>query len=281
MRHGYLHFLLDPIPYRHRRAVERLRPLLTYAGRAPRFPVEYREQFTAFVVECLVRAVELRLQSLSAGKVAESLQNEDADGYILVRPLYERLKEFETAEPAMTFYFPDLLAGVNLSSEAARLEKVTFAPARELAPRVSEPVVQLSETERLLAEGDALIADRKPQDADAAYRAALAKEPNSPRALYGAGIAAALLRDVERAKGLFQQVIAGAAQGQYGAADQRWLAWSHVYLGRIYDVEGKRELALTEFRAALAIPDAPEEVRAAAQRGIDQGFRPARPESKP
>jgi hypothetical protein len=255
--------------------------LLTYAGRAPRFPAEYREQFTAFVVECLVRAVELRLQSLSAGKVAESLQNEDADGYILVRPLYERLKEFETAEPAMTFYFPDLLAGVNLSSEAARLEKVTFAPPLELAPRVSEPVVQLSETERLLAEGDALIADRKPQDADVAYRAALAKEPNNPRALYGAGIAAALLRDVERAKGLFQQVIAGAAQGQSRAADQRWLAWSHVYLGRIYDVEGKRELALTEFRAALAIPDAPEEVRAAAQRGIDQGYRPARPESKP
>jgi hypothetical protein len=54
-----------------------------------------------------------------------------------------------------------------------------------------------------------------------------------------------------------------------------------VYLGRIYDVEGKRELALTEFRAALAVPDAPEEVRAAAQRGIDQGYRPARPESKP
>lgn len=281
MRHGYLHFLLDPIPYRHRRAVERLRPLLAYASRAPRFPAEYREQFTAFVVECLVRAVELRLQSLSAGKVAESLQNEDADGYILVRPLYERLKEFETAEPAMTFYFPDLLAGVNLSSEAARLEKVTFAPALELAPRISEPVVQLSETERLLAEGDALIADRKPQDADVAYRAALAKEPNNPRALYGAGVAAALLRDVERAKGLFQQVIGGAAQGQYRPADRRWLAWSHVYLGRIYDVEGKRELALTEFRAALAIPDAPEEVRVAAQRGIDQGYRPARPESRP
>jgi tetratricopeptide (TPR) repeat protein len=233
------------------------------------------------VVECLVRAVELRLQSLSAGKVAESLQSADADGYILVRPLYERLKVFETAEPAMTFYFPDLVGGIDLPAEAARLEKVTFAPALELAPRVSEPVLQVSETERMLAEGDALIADRKPQDADAAFRAVLAKEPANPRALYGAGIAAAMLRDVERAKSLFQQVIAGAAQGQYRPAELRWLAWSHVYLGRIYDVEGKRDLALTEFRAALAIADAPQSVREAAQRGIDQGYRPARPESRP
>jgi len=281
MRHGYLHFLLDPIPYRHRRAVERLRPLLAYAGRAPRFPAEYREQFPSFVVECLVRAVDLRLQSLSAGKVAEALQDADADGYILVRPLYERLKVFETAEPAMTYYFPDLLAGIDLPAEAARLEKVTFAPPLELAPRVSEPVVQISETERMLAEGDVLIADRKPQDADAAFRAVLEKEPGNLRALYGAGVAAVLLRDVERAKGLFQQVIAGKAEAQVRPADSRWLAWSHVYLGRIYDVEGKRELALTEFRAALAVPEAPQEVRAAAQRGIDQGYRPVRPESKP
>lgn len=281
IRHGFLHFLLDPLPYRHRTEVERLRPLLAYAGRAPRFPAEYREQFPSFVVECLVRAVELRLQSLSAGRIAEGLQSADADGFILVRPLYERLKEFETAEPAMTFYFPDMLAGVDLPSEAARLEKVTFAPALNAAPRVSEPVVQLSETERLLAEGEALIADRKPDEADVTFRAVLAKEPENPRALYGAGIAAALLRDVERAKGLFQQVIAGAAEGRYRPADMRWLAWSHVYLGRIYDVEGKRELALTEFRAALAIAEAPEDVRAAAQRGIEHGYRPARPESKP
>jgi tetratricopeptide (TPR) repeat protein len=255
--------------------------LLSYAGRAPRFPAEYREQFPAFVVECLVRAVELRLQSLSPGKVAESLQEADADGYILVRPLYERLKAFETAEPAMTFYFPDLLAGIDLPSEAARLEKVKFAPAREMAPRVSEPVAQISESERLLAEGDALIADRKPQDAEAAFRAVLEKEPGNLRALYGAGVAATLQRDVERAKELFQQVIAGAAQAQERPATLRWLAWSHVYLGRIYDVEGKRELALTEFRAALAIPEAPRAVRDAAQRGIEQGYRPARPETKP
>lgn len=281
MRHGYLHFLLDPLPYRHRRAVERLRPLLTYAGRAPRFPAEYREQFPAFVVECLVRAVELRLQSLSPGRVAESLQEADADGYVLVRPLYERLKMFETAEPAMTYYFPDLLAGVDLPSEAARLERVTFAPPREAAPRVSEPVVQISETERLLAEGDALIADRQPRDAEAAFRAVLEKEPGNLRALYGVGVAATLQRDVERAKGLFQQVIAGAAQARQHPANLRWLAWSHVYLGRIYDVEGKRELALSEFRAALAIAEAPQAVRDAAQRGIEQGYRPVRPESRP
>ncbi|MGH9860543.1 MAG: hypothetical protein ACRD5F_11020, partial [Candidatus Acidiferrales bacterium] len=111
-------------------------------------------------------------------------------------------------------------------------------------------------------------------------REVLAKEPANPRALYGAGISAALLRDVERAKRLFQRVITGAGV-ERRASDARWLAWSHVYLGRIYDVEGKRDLALTEFRAALAIENAPENVRAAAQRGLEKGYRPSPPSERP
>ncbi|MGH9816200.1 MAG: tetratricopeptide repeat protein [Candidatus Acidiferrales bacterium] len=280
IRHGFLHYLLDPLPYRHRRAVERLRPLLTYANRAPRFPAEYREQFPAYVVECLVRAVELRMQQPAAGRLAEELQSADADGFIFVRPLYERLKVFETAEPAMTFYLPDLLGGIHLGTEAARLEKVQFAPARDAVRRIAETVAQISETERLLNEAEALIADRKAAEADAAFREVLSKEPANARALYGAGISAALLRDVERAKRLFQRVITGAGV-ERRASDARWLAWSHVYLGRIYDVEGKRDLALTEFRAALAIENAPENVRAAAQRGLEKGYRPSPPSERP
>ncbi|MGH9791926.1 MAG: tetratricopeptide repeat protein, partial [Candidatus Acidiferrales bacterium] len=195
--------------------------------------------------------------------------------------LYERLKVFETAEPAMTFYLPDLLGGIHLGTEAARLEKVQFAPARDAAPRIAETVAQISETERLLNEAEALIADKKAAEADAAFREVLAKEPANPRALYGAGISAALLRDVERAKALFQQVIAGGADAGRRASDARWLAWSHVYLGRIYDVEGKRDLAVTEFRAALAVENAPENVRAAAQRGLERGYQPAPPSDRP
>lgn len=281
IRHGFLHFLLDPVPYRHRTATERLRPILTYAARAPRFPGEYREQFPAYVVECLVRAVELRLRN--AGRVAEVeiLNTADADGYVLVRPLFDALKSYEEAEPAMTFFYPDLLRRINLSAEAARLEKVQFAPAQEASPQLAEAVVPISETDRMLAAAESLISDRRPADAAEILAEVLQKEPGNARALYGAGMSAVLLRDVEKAKALFQQVIAGSGPSQKLPADSHWVAWSHVFLGRIYDVEGKRELAVSEFQAALAVENAPESVRTAARRGIDQGYKPAPPEGRP
>jgi hypothetical protein len=41
----------------------------------------------------------------------------------------------------------------------------------------------------------------------------------------------------------------------------------------MYDVEGKRDLAVLEYRAALAVGGAPESARTAAQRGIETGYQ--------
>ena len=48
------------------------------------------------------------------------------------------------------------------------------------------------------------------------------------------------------------------------------LAWSHVYLGRIYDDEGEHERALGEYRAAMGTEGAPAAARQAAQRALDK-----------
>jgi hypothetical protein len=45
-----------------------------------------------------------------------------------------------------------------------------------------------------------------------------------------------------------------------------------VYLGRINDLEGERDLALAEYRAALAVTGAPEAAYVAAQRGVEQKY---------
>ena len=37
--------------------------------------------------------------------------------------------------------------------------------------------------------------------------------------------------------------------------DPRMLAWSHIYLGRIFDIQEKREVAVEHYRAALAAGD--------------------------
>jgi hypothetical protein len=98
-------------------------------------------------------------------------------------------------------------------------------------------------------------------------------------------VAAVLQGDADRAKELFHRLVVNPPQpvGQAGAAtkqDPLILAWSHVYLGRIYDVDGNRELAVSEYRAALSVQGAPESARLAAQRGIEKGYERA-PRSRP
>jgi hypothetical protein len=46
------------------------------------------------------------------------------------------------------------------------------------------------------------------------------------------------------------------------------MAWSHIYLARIYDDEGLGEQAKTEYQAALAVIGGPEQAKQAAQRAL-------------
>jgi hypothetical protein len=46
------------------------------------------------------------------------------------------------------------------------------------------------------------------------------------------------------------------------------LAWSHIYLARIYDGEGQARQAQAEYQAALTVPNGPEQARQAAQKGL-------------
>jgi len=51
------------------------------------------------------------------------------------------------------------------------------------------------------------------------------------------------------------------------------VSWSHIYLGRMYDVEGQRDLAVAEYQQALAVAGAPASARTAAQRGVETGYQ--------
>ena len=39
------------------------------------------------------------------------------------------------------------------------------------------------------------------------------------------------------------------------AKDPRIAAWSHIYLGRILDLQDDREAAVEQYKAALSVPD--------------------------
>ena len=108
----------------------------------------------------------------------------------------------------------------------------------------------------------------------------LAVHPDDLRATYGLAVASALSGKPERARELFSKVIAASkspAVGPGANPDPANVSWSHIYLGRMYDVEGQRDLAVGEYQAALAVAGAPESARTAARRGVESGYQtPAR-----
>ncbi len=301
--------MLDPLPLKYREALMKKRGLLNIAARAPRLPSEYKNDFMAYADECLIKAVELRIRHLKPDQQEAVLAEDDQSGFIMVRLFVTQLQKFEKAEPAMSYYFPDLLDGIDPAAEQKRLQNFQFAALPDAAPESAarggvrsglQPGQMLdpqSELERALAQGDHEIALQDGAAAGKTFEKILAKYPENARANFGLAVASLLNHDADRAQELFEKLVAAArapagadaqanapessdaaadheAAERGAAADPGIIAWSHVYLGRLHDFAEEREQALGEYRAALAIPGAPEAARVAAQRGIDAPYNP-------
>ena len=61
------------------------------------------------------------------------------------------------------------------------------------------------------------------------------------------------------------------------AREPKVLAWSHIYLGRIFDLQEERDAAMDQYRSALNAAGAMPEVKAAAERGLHQPYEPPHP----
>jgi tetratricopeptide (TPR) repeat protein len=208
-----------------------------------------------------------------------------------VRPLFRVLANFEGAEPAMKYYFPDMVRAIDVNVEAKRIQAIQFAPAEVVAakPRdtqaeevarrtpVSTAIPNDAEAIAALTEGERRIAEKNARAAEDSFRRVLAKYPDQPRAWYGLGLVALLDHDGARAKEVFGRLTAGEhAAGQ----DPMVLAWSHIYLARIYDDEGQTEQAKTQYQAALDVDGGPQQARQAAQKGL-AGFANQKPSEHP
>ena len=274
IQHAYLHFVLDPLTLQYRKQIESKRSLLAIAAAAPRLPEEYRGDFLAFTDECFIKSVELRLRRLSASQLEAAMADADQSGFILVRPFVAQLQKFEKAEPAMSYYFPDLIAAIDVQAQQQRLKDVKFSPdspAPAPAPQ-TDSAGSASELDRLLAQGDRQIAVQNAQAAAATFESILAKYPGEPKAEYGLAIASVMAGNAERAEQLFSKLVSSSVQSPNGA-DPAVVSWSHVYLGRIHDLEDERDATLIEYRGALSVAGAPEAARVAAQRGLDEPYK--------
>jgi tetratricopeptide (TPR) repeat protein len=285
VQHAYLHFMLDPLPLKYRNVLMQKKGILNAAALAPRLPVEYRSDFLAFSDECLIKSVELRIRHLKPEELEKALVENDRAGFVMVRPFVTQLQKFEKSEPAMSLYFPDLIAGIDVEAERKRLQNFAFAPESDAAAAFAKKsergaAVPTDELSQLLAEGDHEIATQDPTAAAATFQKILAKHPDEPRAFYGLAVASLLNHDAPRAQELFEKLVSpphtGATDsaGAPVTADPSILAWSHVYLGRMHDFADERDQAVSEYEAALAIDGAPEAARAAATRGVTTPYGP-------
>jgi Flp pilus assembly protein TadD len=134
------------------------------------------------------------------------------------------------------------------------------------APSLSTAAGDDPETARLLDQADNQIVQGHAPAAADLFQKALNKYPGQARATFGLAVASSLAGKTDVAKGLFEKLASSPPTEQ---SDPVWVAWSHVYLGRIYDLAGDKNSAVREYRVAASLVDAPESARAAGQSGLD------------
>ena len=271
LRHQYLHFVLDPLALKYALEVHQKAPLAALARPAPALGADFKEDFSLLLTECLIRAVELRLDK--PANVADQISQMTKDGLILVPYFYEALGDYVKQDASMNVYYRQLVLGIVPQKERQRLAKVQFSPVAALPELVSHPAAPPTAEQAQLDAGDNLIFDAKYADAKVVFENVLVTDPTSERALFGLAVVASNTRKPDTAEEYFKKTLAVARS-------LRIASWSHIYLGRLYDLEGNRKEALAQYQAATLTAGAFPDALRAVQNGLAQPFG-AKPESKP
>ena len=265
IRHVYLHYILDPFALKRASTMKRLEPLLATVQHAP-MDDSYKRDTSLLVTESLIRAIEAR--TLQDGKASEGQRRELVqaameEGFTLTEHFYQQLARFEKSAQGLRDAYPDFLASIDVEREVKRARAVSFR--RQAAPEVVETgrakPAPLEVAEERLSSGD-LKGARELADA------ALADpQQDHARALFILARAATLGRDMPGARTYFERTLEVARE-------PRMVAWSHIYLARILDLEESREEAVKHYRAALTAGDDRPDTKAAAERGLRQPYEP-------
>jgi tetratricopeptide (TPR) repeat protein len=264
IRHTYLHYLLDPLALKNGDSFHRLEPLLDNVKNAP-MDEAFKSSISLLVTECLVRAIEQRLNKVPEAERVKNVEEADKEGYVLTPYFYDALGKFDKDPAGMRNAYADILGRIEVGKEIKRASQIVFS--REAAPELVQQAGPHSQhlllnAERRLAAGDPQTAQKLAQ------RALDEKEEDSGRALFILAQVATMNRDMDGARTYFERAL-------QAAHEPKVIAWSHIYLGRIFDLKEDRPAAVDQYRAALnAANGTLPEAKLAAQRGLDQPYEP-------
>jgi len=230
----------------------------------------FKTDASLLVTECLVRAVEIRTQGSS--KTPEALRSDAVEksmeqGFILTRYFYDYLAQFEKNPEGIRNAFLDMLSNVDLKKEQKRAADTRFATVA--APEVLHFARPKDQHLLILAEKKLAAGDLKTSK-DLAEQALHGGHEDPGRALFVLAQIATANKDMQGATGYFEQALKVAQEPKV-------IAWSHIYLGRIFDLQEQRDSALDQYHAALTAGGTLPEVKAAAERGLKQPYEPPAP----
>jgi hypothetical protein len=278
IRHTYLHYVLDPLAMKRPTAMKRLEPLLRLVQTAPMDEV-FKHDTTLLVTESLIEAVEARMipakgkqaKGKEKGKEKEELESQRAQavdaamkqGYVLTQYFYNQLPNFEKGPAGLQDAFPNWLYDLDLDHEKKVARNIEFAKsAHPEVVRLAPPKpALLDEAEKDLVGGNLAGAQQL------AERALNEQKGDPGRAFFILARTATMKGNMAEAHKYFARTVEVSKE-------PRVLAWSHIYLGRIFDLQDNRQAALDHYRSALNSGDLDPQARDAAEKGLKTPYAP-------
>ena len=294
VRHTYLHYLIEPLLYQRSSAMDRFLPIMKEVKEAP-LDYRLRSDIVDLTIECLIKAVEARTmdtgiqpyvapkdekrsdferveiernavnQKMEQVRIAR-VRHDMAQGYVLTAYFYEQLIHFERDPASLKDTIGELVYSMDVDHETHRAREVTFDQQadddvlRRSAPR---KLTGLDLAEARLAAGDY---------ATASAMARQLLTMSSSDQTVDTGRANFILARAAILTGHPDEAMAGFQKAAATAKETRILAWSHIYLGRMMDLDCKRDEALSQYKEALAVRDGQQDTRLAAERGVRAAY---------
>ena len=296
VRHTYLHYLIEPLLYSRTNALDRMQPILKEIREAP-LDFRYRSDSVALTVECLIKAIEARTmdtgvppyqiprgversdlpryeheqelteQKAEAVRLA-AVHHDMTQGFVLTQYFYEQLIGFEKNPAGLSDTIGEMVYGMDIDQQVHRARDTQFdAQADGDVLQRSKPRVLtgLDLAEAQLEAGEVASAASIARKALDDHSDTLEAQANIARANFILARVAILSGHPEEAIDHFQKTLATGK-------DPRTLAWSHIYLGRMLDLDCKRDEAVAEYKEALANRDGAQDTRLAAERGVKAAY---------
>ncbi|WP_260734874.1 hypothetical protein [Tunturiibacter lichenicola] len=290
IRHIYLHYEIEPLVYSRATAMERLQPLLKGVQDAP-LEYVYKTEIVPLITECLIKAVEAHTMDVGLTKPVRpagireriDLEHYDAEvsayarqaeanrrkavdlsmrqGWVLTEYFYNKIGEMEKENVSLKDDMGEMVYGMDVDRERHHAQQIAFLPAgsRDVLRRAPQQLTGLQLAEEKIFKGDLAGAS------DIANKTLADPNGDHAQAHYVLARVNLMQRQPGAAIDDFQDVLDSSK-------DPRTLAWSHIYLGRLYDIKDDRKKALAEYQAALTVRDAQPDTRAAAEKGLKEPF---------